>query len=93
MSYSRRELGFVDDLVSKLEEKKYDVWLFGLLIFGIVQFDNYIYSIFLEDAGIDAGFIFTCFGAIIYLLGVALLAIVYFRNRLDMKRWFPATKK
>ncbi|MBL8050300.1 MAG: TIR domain-containing protein, partial [Anaerolineales bacterium] len=27
MSYSRRELGFVDDLVSKLEDKGYDVWL------------------------------------------------------------------
>jgi hypothetical protein len=27
MSYSRRELGFVDDLVSKLEEKEYTVWL------------------------------------------------------------------
>jgi len=27
MSYSRRELGFVDDLVSKLEGKKYTVWL------------------------------------------------------------------
>ena len=27
MSYSRRELGFVDDLVSKLEAEKYDVWL------------------------------------------------------------------
>ncbi len=27
MSYSRRELGFVDDLVSKLEGEKYHVWL------------------------------------------------------------------
>lgn len=27
MSYSRRELGFVDDLVNKLEEKEYTVWL------------------------------------------------------------------
>ena len=27
MSYSRRELGFVDDLVSKLEGEKYTVWL------------------------------------------------------------------
>jgi hypothetical protein len=27
MSYSRRELGFVDDVVSKLEAKGYDVWL------------------------------------------------------------------
>ncbi|MCE9646525.1 MAG: toll/interleukin-1 receptor domain-containing protein [Chloroflexi bacterium] len=27
MSYSRRELGFVDDLVSKLEAQKYTVWL------------------------------------------------------------------
>ncbi|HEX2990622.1 MAG TPA: toll/interleukin-1 receptor domain-containing protein, partial [Anaerolineales bacterium] len=27
MSYSRRELGFVDDLVSKLESKGYKVWL------------------------------------------------------------------
>ena len=27
MSYSRRELGFVDDLVKKLEDEKYNVWL------------------------------------------------------------------
>ena len=27
MSYSRRELGFVDDLVNKLEEKEYTIWL------------------------------------------------------------------
>lgn len=27
MSYSRREFGFVDDLVSDLEDKKYNVWL------------------------------------------------------------------
>ena len=27
MSYSRRELGFVDDLVNKLEGKNYNVWL------------------------------------------------------------------
>ncbi|MBK7316763.1 toll/interleukin-1 receptor domain-containing protein [Candidatus Villigracilis affinis] len=27
MSYSRRELGFVDDLVSKLEAENYNVWL------------------------------------------------------------------
>jgi len=27
MSYSRRELGFVDDLVNRLEEKEYNVWL------------------------------------------------------------------
>ena len=27
MSYSRRELGFVDDLVTKLEKEEYTVWL------------------------------------------------------------------
>ncbi|MBL8103263.1 MAG: toll/interleukin-1 receptor domain-containing protein, partial [Anaerolineales bacterium] len=27
MSYSRRELGFVDDLVHKLEGENYNVWL------------------------------------------------------------------
>src|SRR5690606_4922497 len=35
MSYSRRELGFVDDLVSQLEQKGYDVWLdYRILIPG-----------------------------------------------------------
>lgn len=35
MSYSRRELGFVDDLVSKLEDEGYNVWLdYRLLIPG-----------------------------------------------------------
>ena len=27
ISYSRREVGFVDDLVSRLEKQKYNVWL------------------------------------------------------------------
>ncbi|MBL8050301.1 MAG: hypothetical protein JNM46_03685, partial [Anaerolineales bacterium] len=67
--------------------------LLGLLMFGIVQLDNYIYGILLDEAGIDTGFTFTYFGTLIYLLGLALLAIVYFRNRLDMKRWFPSKKK
>lgn len=67
--------------------------ILGLLMFGIVQFDNYIYSILVEEAGIDIGFTFTYFGTIIYLIGVALLVFVYFRNRLDMKRWFPSNKK
>ncbi len=36
MSYSRRELGFVDDLVSKLEGEKYNVWLdYRALIPGV----------------------------------------------------------
>jgi len=65
----------------------------GLLMFGIVQFDNYIYDILLDEAGIDAGFTFTYFGTGIYIGGLILLAIVYFRNRLDMKRWFPSKKK
>lgn len=67
--------------------------LLGLLMFGIVQLDNYIYGILLDEAGIDTGFTFTYFGTLIYLLGLALLAIVYFRNRLDIKRWFPSKKK
>lgn len=67
--------------------------ILGLLMFGIVQFDNYIYGILLDEANIDVGYTFTYFGTIIYLLGVALLAIVYFRNRLDMKRWFPSSAK
>jgi hypothetical protein len=60
----------------------------GLLMFGIVQFDNYVYNI-LADAGIDVGFTFTYFGTIIYIIGITLLAVVYFGNRFDIKRWFP----
>lgn len=67
--------------------------ILGLLMFGIVQLDNYIYDILIEEADIDTGFTFTYFGTIIYLIGVALLAIVYFRNRLDLKRWFPSRNK
>lgn len=66
----------------------------GLLMFGIVQYDNYIYSILLDASNIDIGFTFTYFGTVIYFIGIALLVFVYFRNRLDIKRWFPnkATK-
>ncbi|MFN3491632.1 MAG: hypothetical protein ACK40V_05365 [Anaerolineales bacterium] len=62
-------------------------------MFGIVQFDNYIYNILFDEAGIDAGFTFTYFGTGIYIGGLILLTIVYFRNQLDMKRWFPYQKK
>jgi hypothetical protein len=64
----------------------------GLLMYSIVELDNFIYDVLLDEADIDAGYTFTYFGTGIYLGGLILLAIVYFRNQLDMKRWFPSEK-
>lgn len=65
----------------------------GLLVLGIRAFDNFIYDILLNEAGVDVGFTFTYLGTWVYLIGLVVLAIVYFRNRLDMKRWFPSARK
>ena len=65
----------------------------GVLVFGIRAFDNFIYDILLDEAGVDLGYTFTYLGTWVYVIGLAVLAIVYFRNRLDIKRWFPSTQK
>jgi len=65
----------------------------GLLVFGIRAFDNFIYDILLDETGVDLGYTFTYLGTWVYGIGLAVLAIVYLRNRLDMKRWFPSNKK
>jgi hypothetical protein len=76
---------------------KFNIFLIGLVIQGvlmysIVELDSFIYDVLLDEADIDAGYTFTYFGTGIYLGGLILLAIVYFRNQLDMKRWFPSEK-
>jgi hypothetical protein len=65
----------------------------GLLVFGIRAFDNFIYDILLDEAGVDLGYTFTYLGIWFYVIGLAVLTIIYFRNRLDIKRWFPSTQK
>lgn len=65
----------------------------GLLVFGIRAFDNYIYDILLYEADVDLGYTFTYLGTWVYVIGLTVLAIVYFRNRLDIKRWFPSNKR
>lgn len=64
----------------------------GLLMYGIFRFDNYVFDI-LEEIGVNAGYTFTYFGTGIYIGGILLLAIIYLRNRLDIKRWFPTPIK
>jgi hypothetical protein len=66
----------------------------GLLMYAQIEFDAYI----LEPA-FEAGFSedeialsFTLFGNEIYFIGLAALLFTYFRNRLDIRRWFPAKK-
>lgn len=61
----------------------------GLLVFGIRAFDDYIYGIVFDQTGIDLGYTFTYLGIWVYLFGLIVLAIIYFRNRLDIHRWFP----
>lgn len=49
----------------------------------------------MEDAGIDPseiGISFTNLAIFIYFLGIALTAFVIFRNRNDIRNWFPARK-
>ncbi len=60
----------------------------GLLMYGLTRFDNEIFAI-VSEAGIQMGYTFTTFSGPIFILGVVVMLFVYFRNRQDMKRWFP----
>jgi hypothetical protein len=49
----------------------------------------------MEAAGIDSsevGISFSNLAIFIFFLGIALTAFVIFRNRNDIKNWFPARK-
>ena len=69
------------------------VILGGLLYWQITLDNNIIYE--MEDANIDVseiGFSFTNYLYYIYILGVVLTGFMWFRNRSDIKNWFPARK-
>jgi hypothetical protein len=69
----------------------------GIIILGILLFwqavldSNILYE--METAGVDTseiGISFTNLAFVVYFLGIAATGIVYFRNRQDIKNWFPA---
>jgi hypothetical protein len=45
------------------------------------------------DAGIEVGESFTTFGDMIFITGMVVLVLIYFNNRRDIFRWFPASSK
>ncbi len=69
----------------------------GIVILGILLFWQSILDtnilLEMEDAGLDTnevGISFVNLAFIIYFLGIALTSFVIFRNRRDIKNWFPA---
>jgi hypothetical protein len=74
---------------------------FGWIIIGIVVIgflimwqSNLEYLIFeeLDYFGLDEPSSFLWVTYIVYFLGIFVLGFILFRNRLDVKRWFPAKK-
>jgi hypothetical protein len=71
----------------------------GIVILGILLFWQSILDsnilLEMEDAGYDSSevaFSFVNVAYIIYFLGIAVTGFVIFRNRQDIKNWFPAKK-
>jgi hypothetical protein len=67
----------------------------GVLMFGMIELDNFILQPAMES-GFDPEEIslsFTNFGDNIYFLGLLVLIFVFLRNRKDIRRWFPSRKK
>ena len=66
----------------------------GLLLFGQAILDSNILAE-MESIGVDPneiGISFSNLAFLIYFLGIALIGFVTFRNRSDIKNWFPARK-
>ncbi|MBK9780873.1 MAG: toll/interleukin-1 receptor domain-containing protein [Anaerolineales bacterium] len=61
----------------------------GSLMAGLTAVDKAVYHAAL-DAGIDVPPTFIAFGDLIFIGGVVMLIIVFTKNRLDLKRWFPS---
>jgi hypothetical protein len=74
---------------------------FGWIIIGIIAIgflllwhSNLEYLIFeeLDYFGLDEPSSFLWVTYVVYFLGIFVLGFILFRNRLDVKRWFPAKK-
>jgi hypothetical protein len=72
-------------------------YIVGLVLVGILlfwQFDiSSSVSMTLESAGVnDDTSLATFLPTLIYIIGIFVMAFVFFRNRRDIQRWFPAKK-
>jgi len=73
--------------------------ILGVIILGILLFWQSVLDgnilLEMEEAGIDlneAGISFSNLAFLIYFLGIAVTGFVFFRNRQDIRNWFPARK-
>lgn len=69
----------------------------GLLAQGVLTqaakyLDDQIAMMALAQIDVKLGYTFASFGIAIYLIGMALLAINYFRSPRDVRLWFPAKR-
>jgi hypothetical protein len=64
----------------------------GALLRFITFIDTDVYYAALE-AGVEFGMSFATFGNIIFMIGLVLLIWIYFRNRADVRYWFPVSVK
>ena len=63
----------------------------GGLMFGMTELDDYIYFLGQEE-GIDVQLSFAYFANDIFIVGLAVLVVLFFMYRHDLRRWFPAKK-
>ena len=63
----------------------------GVLMFGMTELDDYIYFLGQEE-GIEVQLSFAYFANDIFIVGLAVLVILFFMYRHDLRRWFPAKK-
>ncbi|MCB9146530.1 MAG: toll/interleukin-1 receptor domain-containing protein [Anaerolineales bacterium] len=64
----------------------------GLLSVAVWILDRSVVFMVAEDLGGEIGYAFATFGITIYLIGIGLLMFNYFRNRRDIRLWFPAKR-
>ena len=70
------------------------IFILGILLLAQLLLDQSILQE-MADAGLDTsevGISFVNLGFLIYFLGIFAIGFVFFRNRRDAQRWFPAKK-
>jgi hypothetical protein len=78
-------------LFSKLPMVITGLSVLGVLMFGMTKLDEFIYILGREE-GIVVQLSFAYFANDIFIIGLVILVILFFRNRHDLRLWFPSKK-
>jgi chromate transport protein ChrA len=64
----------------------------GLLTLWQKQLDGAVADALASQLGVEVGGNFIVYIQYVYYLGLAVAGLIFFRNRRDVKHWFPAKK-